>query len=130
MDSDARAHSDSLAALGRAYAKVEKAQSIIGEESAANYRQDLEATGKTLSSAPTLEELAAAKEKLSALDAMLTAEIAAKAVGEPVPSPQANVTQPPPGPQPAKQPAGLPCVPALILLISLCAAFGRENHPL
>ena len=146
IDSDSKAHSGMLAAIASALERVGKAEKVIGKESANYYREDIAAISGNVSSAPTLEELGAAREKLSALTDVLTAETAAKAVGEEAPqkrepqdanaTQQGNATQQPPAPaqkdqkpsypQPMQLP-GIPCLPAAALLLLVLAAVGKRE---
>ena len=150
IDSDSKAHSGTLAAIASALERVGKAEKVIGKDSADYYREDIAAISEKLSSAPTIEEIGAAKEKLDALLDVLTAEIAAKAVGEEAPqkeeqqanaTQQGNATQQTPAPanasqkpdssypQPMQLPK-LPCAPALIMLLVIGAAFSEKSHAL
>lgn len=144
MDSDEKAHSDMLFAVQKTSGRLDKAEGIIGKESAGQYREDLAAISETLFAAPTFGEIGAARGKLDTINTVLTAEIAAKAVGEEPQEPQ-SATQPqenatqagkqenkyPQPPQLPKLPSSFPCAPGLVALALLGFAFSRRsNHDL
>lgn len=134
IDSDAKAYASLLLSLEKLKQTVDKSEKIIGSQSAGYYREDLAAVGATLSSAPDFEKIGAAKLRLDSIKGVLTAEIAAKAVGGVLPEegPGQNASsgnQPgaPAQPQLPKLPASFPCLPALALLLVAGAAFRGKN---